>query len=120
MMILKYIYLFLLLFVFSSGFLSASSDLLSDKTSDTIPSYSQHDIRIGERLFYGLVPSATSSINCASCHNVDVVDTLNWNPSAMDIATKYANIDFVTFKKSITQPSGKVMTQIHDSLQLKD
>jgi cytochrome c553 len=116
----KGFHLFLLVFIFLFKFFSASSDSLSNKTSGHYTSYSLHDIRIGERLFYGLAPSATPGKNCAACHNLDFIDTLNWSPSAVDLANKYVSYNFLAFKKAITQPSGKVMTQIHDSLELSD
>jgi cytochrome c553 len=82
--------------------------------------YTAEDIRTGERLFHGLIATGTKTIDCASCHNVGHADTLNWNPSAMDLATKYENKDFASFKTAVMQPTGKVMTQIHESLTFTD
>lgn len=117
---IKGFFLFFLLLFVSFNFLFAESDTLLKKPSEKYTTYTSHDVRTGERLFFGLVPAATTSINCASCHNIGHIDTLNWNPSAMDLAKKYAHKDFNAFKIAITQPSGKVMSQIHESLDLTD
>ncbi len=98
----------------------SESDSSYKKNSDNKTGYSSHDVRIGERIFHGLIPSATKTINCASCHNTGHIDTLNWNPSAMDLASKYATKDFASFKTAILQPTGKVMSLLHDSLDLTD
>ena len=50
--------------------------------------FSAEDLIRGERLFYGLVYFGDKSINCASCHNTNVSDTLNWNPDALEISGK--------------------------------
>ena len=113
-------YLILTFIFFLCNFILAESDSTARRTSDNKTSYSSQDARVGERIFHGLIPSATKTINCASCHNTTHIDTLNWNPSAMDLAAKYAMKDFASFKVAIMQPSGKVMSQLHDSLNLTD
>ena len=114
--------IFILLFVqfFISSFISAENDTISNKLPKDTFNYTSHNIRIGERIFHGLIGSGQKTINCAGCHNTWQIDTFNWNPSAMDLAKKYANNDFETFKSVITQPTGNLMTAIHDSLQLND
>lgn len=117
---MKGIYLVCPLLFFLFNFVLASSDSSPKRTSDKGTSYSSYDVRIGERIFHGLVPSTTKTINCSSCHNTGHVDTLNWNPSAMDLAVKYATKDFASFKSAITQPTGKVMSMLHDNLNFTD
>jgi len=107
-------------FFFLVNFGYAQKDSLQKKPTQKEPAYSLSDVRTGERVFEGLIPSASKTVNCASCHNVGHIDTLNWNPSAVDIAQKYANKDLATFKAAIMQPSGKIMSQIHDKLDLSD
>ena len=104
---------------------------LSTKQDSTLPptqdspfvsrtSYTSHDVRIGERIFHGFIPSGTTNINCATCHNTRRSDTLNWNPSAMDLAMKYKDLDFTAFKNAITQPLGQVMVRIHEEISFND
>lgn len=112
------LFLFFLLLAFSNILYAAES--AASKNADKFIPNPAHDLRLGERLFFGFVPSATRTINCASCHNIGVIDTFNWSPSARDLAAKYAHADFEVFKKALMQPTGKVMSQIHDSLDLND
>jgi cytochrome c553 len=111
--------LFLCLLFFYNT-VSAKNDSLVSSPYEKSSSYTSRDVREGERVFHGFVPAATSTINCASCHNVNSIDTLNWNPSAMDLALKFKNKDFDAFKSAILQPTGKLMSQIHENLTLSD
>ncbi len=72
----------------------------------------------GERLFYGLVYPAAKSVNCASCHNTAYVDTLNWNPSAMEIAVKYEDRPVSDLMKVLLKPRGKKLSEVHGSIEL--
>jgi hypothetical protein len=105
---------------FQLSLASASNDSLLKKSISIVPHYSLHDVQMGERIFYGLNPSLTNSINCASCHNIDRIDTFSWYPSALDIALKCEKLDTASFKALLMQPSGKLMTLTHDSLQFTD
>ncbi|HEY4789312.1 MAG TPA: cytochrome c3 family protein [Bacteroidales bacterium] len=111
---------FFLAFFLLGNIVQAQNDSLTGRISTSRTSFSQEDVRIGERIFYGLDPIGTKSINCASCHNVGPVDTMNWNPSAMDLAKKFANKDLAAFKAVLLQPTGKLMTQIHQGLEFND
>ena len=117
---IKGICLFFLLFFLLVNLSYAQNDSLDRKPSVKAVTYKLSDVRAGDRIFHGLMPSATKTINCASCHNVGRIDTLNWNPSAMDLALKYSKKDIAAFKMAIMQPTGKVMSQIHENLQLTD
>jgi cytochrome c553 len=72
----------------------------------------------GERLFYGLVYLADKSVNCASCHNTRVSDTLNWNPDALVISKKYLNKSALELSKVLLKPIGPKMKQVHKGFQL--
>src|ERR1035437_9945848 len=111
--------IFLNLFLFNN-ITFAKNDSLSNNPYEKLTHFTARDVRAGERIFHGQIPSAMQTINCASCHNVDHIDTFNWSPSARDLALKYKNMGFTAFKTAITQPTGKVMTQIHDNLTLSD
>jgi len=105
-------------FFLSISVLAKNDSLVSQYEKSSV--YNSRDVREGERIFHGFVPAITKTINCASCHNVSHIDSLNWNPSAMDLAIKFKNKDFVAFKSAILQPTGKVMSQLHDNLTLND
>ncbi|HOI50019.1 MAG TPA: hypothetical protein PK167_11995, partial [Prolixibacteraceae bacterium] len=63
--------------------------------------YSADEIKRGERFFKGLLPFERKSPACISCHNILSSDTLNWNPSAFDIANKFAAKDFNEFRSAV-------------------
>ncbi|WP_320019943.1 cytochrome c3 family protein [Labilibaculum manganireducens] len=67
----------------------------------------------GERLFKGLTRIKTDVTSCVSCHNIEYIDTLNWNPSAMDIAGTYADKSIAEFKSVLMSPLGKKMEASH-------
>ena len=76
------------------------------ETSQTVISggHSKEDINRGKRFFMGLLPFESKHQSCVSCHNLTATDTLNWNPSAMDIALKYAGKDSASFRQVIMEP----------------
>ncbi len=53
--------------------------------------YRAEELTRGERLFYGLAYPKDRAISCVSCHNTRQLDTLNWNPDALEISVKYLN-----------------------------
>jgi hypothetical protein len=48
------------------------------------------------------------------------LDTLNWNPSAMDIALKYAGKDAESLRRVLMEPSGKLMEASHVNIKIDD
>ncbi len=82
--------------------------------------HSQDEINRGERIFMGLLPFDIKYESCVSCHILKQVDTLNWNPSALDIALKYAGKDFAAFQQVVMQPSGKKMEASHVGFNIEE
>ncbi|WP_347839723.1 cytochrome c3 family protein [uncultured Draconibacterium sp.] len=82
--------------------------------------HSHEDIKRGERFFKGLLPFERANASCVSCHNLKQVDTLNWNPSAMDIALKYVDKDFESFQSTILNPVGVKMEASHTSFNISE
>lgn len=75
----------------------------------------------GKRLFHGLARPMGGSgdpINCASCHNTYSIDTLNWNPSAVDIALSTANADSMQFANYLLSPISKKLNEAHANFEL--
>ena len=72
----------------------------------------------GERLFYGLVYLGDKSVNCASCHNTAVSDTLNWNPDALEISRKYLDKSAYDLSRVLLKPVGAKMKLVHKGFQL--
>jgi hypothetical protein len=113
----KPILIFLLAFIFCFSYSKIS---YSDSSESVISDgHSHEDIKRGERFFKGFLPSKSEHESCVSCHNLKVIDTLNWNPSAMDIALKYADKDFVSFEQIVMSPSGKKMSEVHQNFKIE-
>ncbi len=72
----------------------------------------------GERLFYGLVYLKNKSVNCAGCHNTVYIDTMNWNPSAMEIAVKYKDKKVGDLVRVLLKPRGKMLSEVHAKFDL--
>jgi hypothetical protein len=83
------------------------------------PESDSWDKMVGERLFHGLAATASgSTVNCASCHNTMVIDTLNWNPSALDIAIRTSGLDSLSFADLLLNPVTARSSEVHEGLQL--
>ena len=75
------------------------------------------DLIRGERLFYGLVSVDNNPVNCASCHNTVVADTMNWNPDAVEISKKYLTKSVEDLSRVLLNPSGQKMSQVHKNFK---
>lgn len=106
-----------ILFVFL--IISSPFSLIAQPHAPLIEGHSHEDIKRGERFFKGLLPFNSKGNACSSCHNLTPSDTLNWNPSAIAIATKYLGKDFDSFQSAIIEPSGSKMAQSHQGIQLQ-
>ncbi len=108
------------------SFLFISGNPLKADTIDTedviaLPDMHLHnDLQRGERFFKGLLPKDRKFKSCESCHILTKSDTMNWNPSAMDIATKYAGKDFTEFQSAVMQPNGIKMEASHKDFNIEE
>ena len=75
-------------------------------------------VKRGKRFFLGILPFEREYEACVSCHNLKPVDTLNWYPSAYEIALKYAGKDFAAFQQAVMNPSGKLLTATHQNFEI--
>ncbi|HEC43991.1 MAG TPA: hypothetical protein ENI20_14305 [Bacteroides sp.] len=76
------------------------------------------NLKLGSRLFFGLTGSSDSPVNCASCHNTKALDTLNWNPSAVEIAFSAAGLDSAAYANMLLFPVGKRLSEAHAGIEL--
>ena len=112
---------YLLITILLSGiFVSAYSNVVLKNDTDIYRprSFNAEELIRGERLFFGLAYVDNKSINCASCHNTSVSDTLNWNPDALEISKKYIGKSAKELSKVLLSPSGIKMAQVHKGFQL--
>ena len=113
---MKYVFIiFFLSIVFlpQTNYADVSESVVSD-------GHSHAEIKRGERFFKGLLPFNRKHESCVSCHNIGQVDTLNWNPSAIDIAQKYAGKSFAEFQSAVMQPVGIKMEASHVGFNIPD
>lgn len=114
---LKLLLLFFLLSSFSSQKLF-SEDIKPESQKEVHDSFAADDLKMGERLFFGLIITDDNTINCASCHNTEVIDTFNWNPSALEIAISTQYMDSATFANSLLNPVTKRISEAHENVKL--
>ena len=106
-----------LLFLNFSPVLASSAEDNPDEIADD---YSHVDIQRGERFFKGLLPVDRKFESCVSCHTLHQSDTLNWNPSAIDIAIKFSGKDFLEFQSAVMEPVGKKMEASHKDFKIEE
>jgi len=82
--------------------------------------FTREEILRGERMFYGLIPFEKGTLNCVSCHNTIRTDTLNWNPSAYDLAQAWLEKDGTSLYDVMATPTSQKMTTAHGNVQLND
>ena len=99
---------------------SASDDPDDHSSSNDGHAISHNQLKRGERLFYGLIPMGEGAVSCASCHNTRELDTLNWYPSAYDIAITSHEQSLEEFTAVVLSPSGQMMSQVHQHYDLSE
>lgn len=109
-------YLYLLVIGTLYGVLGFSPISLYAGT-DSTAHHLHHEIMLGERLFYGLAPFASGSHNCAACHYTQTTDTLNWNPSATDLAQQLNGQASDILIQLLAEPASTRMRTAHEGMQ---
>ena len=115
---LKNWWFFVFLFVIISCLSFSKNSNAANEESVITAGHSHEEINRGQRIFMGLLPFDRKYESCVSCHIMKQVDTLNWNPSAMDVALKYAEKDFASFQSAVMQPSGVKMSASHQNFDI--
>ncbi len=82
--------------------------------------YSEGDIKRGERLFRGLIDFENNENVCAACHNTTTLDTLNWNPSAYELAHIYEEKGPEYIAGVLKKPSSRTMREVHKNSTFTD
>jgi len=114
------LYLFASFFALFLVFNPSTSVFAEAQHGSLIDGHSHDEIKRGERFFKGLLPFNFKGQSCVSCHNIVPTDSLNWNPSAIAIAVKYADRDFESFKASIEEPVGNMLTKVHAEIEIDE
>ena len=82
--------------------------------------FSREEIQRGERMFYGLIPFEKGTLNCVLCHNTVSSDTLNWNPSAYELAQAWLEKDGTNLYDVMATPTSQKMTIAHGDVKLNE
>jgi len=82
--------------------------------------HSKEQLMRGERLFYGLIEGKFETKACADCHNTVEIDTFNWNPSALEIASKSKDLSLEEFQNAVLNPTSKTMSVMHQTFNLNE
>jgi cytochrome c553 len=106
-------FLFLFLLSFTRLFSATTESSVDIQGKDTVYHLTPHDIKAGERLFFGVMRNQEGQAPCVSCHNVHPVKEVNWSPSALDIATFIESKSLEDLKTVLQNPSGKRQSQAH-------
>jgi len=80
----------------------------------------EEDIEKGYDLFVGNILFKNGAPACVSCHNIRVVDTLNWNPSALDIIERYSGKKGEDIEQVMAKPVSRKMKEILEEHQLTE
>ncbi|PLX12222.1 MAG: hypothetical protein C0597_13765 [Marinilabiliales bacterium] len=104
--------------IFTCSFYISANNGDEDKEHHTQGKISPDDLKVGERLFHGLIITGDNTSNCASCHNTAVIDTFNWNPSALDLALSTENMDSASFANTLLNPVTKRISEVHENVKL--
>jgi hypothetical protein len=112
------IYLSLTFFISGSFMVTAATGPDEHSSPQDGHAYTHGQLKRGERLFYGLIPLGEEARSCASCHNTHELDTLNWYPSAYDIAVTSHEQSLEEFTAVLLSPSGQLMSQVHQHYDL--
>lgn len=107
----------LVVFFFNYPSIHAAEEEVATTNETTV---SKEDLKLGERLFYGLIPLGQGTASCASCHNTARVDTFNWNPSAYDIAIVYKEKSLENFTSVILDPVSNKLIEVHAGYELNE
>jgi hypothetical protein len=113
-------FIFILIFLLPSVKASESHTKNIVYTNDTAYSLSAWDIKRGERLFDGLTYNYNAPFACSDCHYTRYIDTLNWNPSGLDIAHLYKDKNASDLISVLREPTGKILPEVHKNIGLSD
>ena len=78
------------------------------------------EIEKGRKLFEGIIPFTDNVPACVTCHNTFKIDSLNWNPSAFDIATAFSQKNDADIANLIINPVSDKMRVVLNGHRLTD
>lgn len=80
----------------------------------------EEEINKGKELFEGERPFTNNIPACVSCHNTVKIDTLNWNPSARDIAMSFNKQNYIEMSNILVNPISDKMKEVFKENKMTD
>jgi hypothetical protein len=80
--------------------------------------FTRNDLRLGQRLFMGLVPFESGTFDCSSCHYVTIPGEINWNPSAYDLAKAWLEEDGTDIYNIMNNPVSMRLMEDHKGMTI--
>jgi hypothetical protein len=80
--------------------------------------FTQKDLRLGQRLFKGLVPFESGTFDCSSCHYITVPKEIDWNPSAYDLALAWLEEGGTDIYNIMNSPTSTRLLQEHEGMSI--
>lgn len=87
---------------------------------ETQGEYSRDDLRRGQRLFKGLIPFESGTHDCSSCHYPSRTESMNWNPSAHDLAMAWLEDEAYSIREKLAMPIGQRMIADHAGMRITE
>lgn len=81
-------------------------------------SFTKKDLRLGQRLFMGLVPFESGTFDCSSCHYIVIPEEINWNPSAHDLAMAWIGKEGTDIFNVMNNPVTARMIADHKGMRI--
>lgn len=101
---------FLLLFLSSNVALAAQEE----------GPFTKKDLRLGQRLFMGLVPFESGTFDCSSCHYVIIPAEIDWNPSVYDLAKAWLEEDGTDILDVMNNPVSMRLMEDHKGMRITE
>ncbi len=79
---------------------------------------SSDSLLLGQSIFFDQNVSLDSTISCNSCHYNTIIDTINWNPSVLDLAKKWRKKSQLDFEDVFYLPLTNKLFESHEKFDL--
>lgn len=79
---------------------------------------STDSLLLGQSSFFDQDLSLDSTVSCNSCHYNKMIDTVNWNPSLLDLALKWRKKSLLDFEDVFYLPMTNKLFESHENFEL--
>lgn len=72
---------------------------------------------LGQQIFFGNFEKLDSGYSCVQCHYLESIDTFNWNPSAFEIASTFAEKEVSDYEDVLLYAVSEKMYTAHEGAE---